>query len=254
MTLRFGGSEKRARFSETAYGFSRYALDDMLLSAAVAGGASLHREKASPAYGATVIAHGRQGTVARGRRLFAFKAHFRGPVDDGVELFFLPSGGYAGVSAVEGGATNVCGLAPENTLAAVDFNIDQFVNSHDPLRRRLDPLHRTMDWIHTGPLVFSNRLRGPFQPGIYPAGDALSFVDPFSGSGILAAVATGELAGRAAAEGMEAEQYLRKCGGILGQQIVACRLFRLAILSGWAPALLPLIPSRLLFSLTRPSV
>jgi hypothetical protein len=56
-----------------------------------------------------------------------------------------------------------------------------------------------MDWLITGPLVFSERLRQPADEVTYRAGDSLGFTDPFTGSGILNAMLTGELAGIAAA-------------------------------------------------------
>src|SRR5262249_62286111 len=96
-----------------------------------------------------ILAHGRAGRASRGERLFGFKAHFRGPADDAVELFFGDRM-YAGVSAVEDGATNVCGLAPESTLAAHGFTIDRLIESWTALERRVRPLERTMDWLVTG--------------------------------------------------------------------------------------------------------
>ena len=126
--------------------------------------------------------------------MFGFKAHFTGPADDVVELFFFRHA-YAGVSAVEGGATNVCGLARESLLAAHGFDIDAVVRNWAPLRDRLRPLARSMDWLVTAPLVFAQNLQPSNGEGVYRTGDALGFIDPFTGSGILSALLTGRLAG-----------------------------------------------------------
>jgi menaquinone-9 beta-reductase len=86
----------------------------------------------------------------------------------------------------------------------------------------------------------------------YPAGDALSFVDPFTGSGLLAAVRSGSMAGRAAAIGQPIPEYLLACRASLHQPFQFAELLRRALQGGWAERLAPLAPSRLLFALTRP--
>src|SRR5262249_21619052 len=141
----------------------------------------------------------------KGERLFGFKAHFRGEVPPSVELFF--SGPcYMGISPIENGGVNVCGLAPEDHLQRTGF---------DPLRllpgallARVRRLELAFDGRITGPLVF----RTPVEEGAaYPAGDALGFIDPFTGSGILAALLTGTLAGRAASGGVTIDRYIEEC-------------------------------------------
>ena len=110
--------------------------------------------------------------------------------------------GYLGISAVENGFTNICGIAPEEELRRFGFDLDEFLMAEPSLRDRLRPLSRRMAWLKTGPLVFSrsSELTAPANR-VYPAGDALGFIDPFTGSGILNALLTGRLAGSAAARG-----------------------------------------------------
>jgi len=55
-------------------------------------------------------------------RLFGFKAHFEGPSTDAVELFF-DGQGYVGVSGIEQGLTNVCGIARESLLRRYGFGL-----------------------------------------------------------------------------------------------------------------------------------
>jgi hypothetical protein len=251
--LHFGRREKRWNLREPAYGLSRYALDDLLAREAVRRGAALLREPAGETPAPAVLAHGRKASDARGRRLFGFKAHFRGPADDVVNLFFF-SGCYAGISAVENGETNICGLAPEPLLRACDFEIEAVLDGCEPLAERIRPLARCMDWLITGPLVFRQGFRSEVPEGVYPAGDAMGFTDPFTGTGIVAALITGRLAGLAAAQRAGSRDHLRNCRRVLGFQYQAAALLRMALSTGMAQPLMHLVPGSLLFQLTRPGL
>ena len=252
MELHFGSRHTEAQLPEAGFGLSRYAFDQLLLDRALALGAEL-RQEVAPA-GVQVETTGRpKSAAAKGDRLFGFKAHFEGPANDAVELYFAGRG-YVGVNAIEGGRTNVCGLAPESDLRRFDFDYDAYTASLGALAGRLRPLRRCLDWLSTGPLEFRNRLGTP--AGWYPAGDALSFVDPFTGSGLLCAVTTGLLAGRAAARQEDPARYLEDCRAAIGRPYRAASLLRegLRRLPGLADRLAPLLPARWLFRLTRPRV
>lgn len=256
MALHFGRAKKVSRLPEPGWGLSRYAFDELLLGRAHALGAEVLRAPAdTSADMCTILASGRNGTAPpsckdRGRRLFGFKAHFEGPAHDAVELFFF-NGCYIGVNPVEGGRTNVCGLAPEAFLRLHDFDYDQVIRQSAPLAARLEPLTRCMKWISTGPLRYGQT----FEPSenVYVAGDALSFVDPFTGSGLVAAVNTGALAGRAASRHQATSAYLAQCRASLKKPFEVASIFRGVVESGWADWLAPLVPARLLFALTRPN-
>jgi flavin-dependent dehydrogenase len=247
MVLRFAKREKQCRLPEPAWGLSRYQLDWLLHRAALNCGA-WHAE--SPSAQLRVIATGRRGAAPNRDRLFGFKAHFTGPIDDAVELYFIDRG-YVGVSPVEDHKTNVCGLVPESVLRATKFEVEGLLKG--PVAERLKPLERAMDWMFVGPLVFENHFTSGTGPGEYMAGDCLSFVDPFTGSGMLAALLTGRLAGEAAATGRPVEHYLRDCRRSLGRPFEVASLFRAVLKSGWADLLSAAVPSRLLFALTRPA-
>jgi flavin-dependent dehydrogenase len=239
--LHLGRSRKVWRLEEPALGLSRYALDHELLQRAVSAGAELRRERASVC---DVLATGRSSTSPARPRLFGFKAHFTGPSDDALDLFF-GGGFYAGICAVEGGRVNVCGIAPEHLLRQHGFCPDPLV------REWTRGLDRAMDWLFTGPL----RMGRPAQhPGKYLAGDLSGFIDPFTGSGILAAVWTGAAAGRAAARALPPHCYDSECRrALLGQYRVAW-IFRQLLRSGAADWLAPLAPGKWLFTLTRPKI
>lgn len=253
LSLWFGTKQAGAHLPDEAFGLSRYAFDDLLFTRARELGAAVIRARPESPPEPLVIAHGRAASdkPARGRRLFGFKAHFDGPADDAIELYFSRHA-YVGVSPIENGRTNVCGLAPEWRLRQSGFEFDDIVDSFPPLRDRLRPLRRSMEWLAAGPLVFGNRFRHRGAQWTYPAGDALSFVDPFTGSGILAAVATGALAGTCAATGIAAAQYLKLCRAQLAAPFRFSSVFRTVLSFGWADRLGPLVPPELLFRLTRP--
>ncbi len=252
--LHLGAHTKSSRLPEPAFGLSRYAFDLMMLDRARAAGADLASETDEAPM---IVATGRRNTpsttpVQRGQRLFGFKAHFEGPVDDAVELFFFERC-YVGVSCIEAGKTNVCGLAPESFLSRFGFEYDGIVMHCPALSDRLKPLRRVTPWFSTGPLQYGQAFANAGHAyHAYLAGDALSFVDPFTGSGLLAAVRSGAMAGRAAAIGQPVAEYLRECRASLRQPFQVAGVLRRALEGGWAERLLPLAPARLLFALTRP--
>jgi flavin-dependent dehydrogenase len=244
--LHFGSRQKSSGLSEPAFGLSRYAFDQIMLDQARATGAEVATEGEVP----RIIATGRRATpIKRGARLLGFKAHFEGPTDDAVELFFFERC-YVGVTSIEGGKTNVCGLAPEGFLSRFGFEYDAIVMQCPALAERLKPLCRLTQWFSTGPLQYGQKFE--FTEQCYPAGDALSFVDPFTGSGLLAAVRSGAMAGRAAAVGQPVAEYVRECRASLRRPFQVAGVLRRALEGGWAEKLAPFAPGRLLFALTRP--
>jgi len=249
--LHLGGRVKRWALDPPAYGLSRYALDWALVQAAAARGAEVIRDMRKPERGPVVLAHGRRQLSPRGRRLFGFKAHFAGSTDDSVELFFF-SRCYVGVSPVEGGLTNVCGLVPEAALSVLGFRIDALLDFEPALKERLKPLRRNMEWLITAPVTPDRRFARPTGEALFPAGDALGFIDPFTGSGILSALLTGRAAGQAAARGRSTAEYLRDCSRILRLQYRLAASVSAAISSGLARYAMGWMPGRLLFRATRP--
>jgi hypothetical protein len=248
--LCFGGRVKAWKLAQPAYGLSRFALDRIMLDGALTAGAVLIREARKTADLPLVVAAGRQCSAPAGDRLFGFKAHFQGSADDTMSLYFF-DGCYVGVNCVEGGKTNVCGLAPERVLRETAFSFDTLIRRSGALCERLIGLSRSMEWLVTGPLVFG-AVKHDECRATYPAGDALGFVDPFTGSGMLAAIMTGLIAGRAAANGRPTSQYLSTCRTLLDPQYRVAALCRFAVRTGVAQALMPLVPGKVIFHLTRP--
>jgi hypothetical protein len=247
VSLVFGTRIKTWRLREAGYGISRYRFDQLLLDLARERGAEIVHGMGEPA-GAAILAHGRRD-AAQGPRLFGFKAHFEGPASDTVALHFFEDC-YAGVSSVEGGRTNVCGLAPESVLRAHGFRIEPVLERNEVLAARIRRLSPVMDWMITGPLVFRNRMGG--EADRYLAGDALGFIDPFTGTGMLAALITGLKAGRAAVRGIPPGEHLRDCRASLMRAYRAAGLFRAALGTGLAGWIAPFVPGPVLFAATRP--
>lgn len=246
MRLVFGNREKIAPLPETAWGLSRYAFDELMLERARRMGAAIVREAESKPQ---VLARGRTlDGSPRGRRLFGFKTHFEGPAGDAVELFFF-DGCYVGVAPVENGRTNICGLGPEDFLRRFEFDYDAVVRRSDALADRLGPLRRSMDWFSTGPLKYAQNFDSRDQ---YLAGDALSFVDPFTGSGLLAAVKTGASAGIGAARREPVARHIKRSRAALRQPFEIASLIRKTVQNGLAERMAGLVPARVLFALTRP--
>jgi menaquinone-9 beta-reductase len=252
VSMHFGARDKTARLPEVAYGLSRHAFDHLLFRRALACGVSHVQAPAQDCEPPVIVAHGRKhASTAKGRRVFGFKAHFQGPVSDAIELHFF-NGGYVGINAVEDGVTNVCGLADESSLQTIRFEYDALIAAVPSLRSRLQPVTRSMEWLTTGPLVYGNQFDEPAREGVYAAGDALSFVDPFTGSGMYCAVVSGMIAGHSAARGVPASDHIRACREALGRPFAFAGVFRAAIRSGWAEYLAPWIPAAWLYRLTRP--
>lgn len=131
-------------------------------------------------------------------RVFGCKVHLRGVegLDGRGELFFFRDG-YGGMSHVEGGRTNLCFLTTERTLRAAKGDRQRLLEltlmTNPAARRRLSGATVDGEWLGTGPITYG---RQPATPGVLSIGDAGAFIDPFTGSGMLLALSSGELAAR----------------------------------------------------------
>jgi len=116
----------------------------------------------------------------------------------------------------------------------------------------LGSLEPSFDWLMTGPLVFRDEF--DHRAGVYLAGDAMGFIDPFTGSGILSAMLTGRLAGQAASRGLAVERHHAECRRVLRRQYSVASVLRRVLGAGLAESLARWIPGQVLYRLTRPSL
>ncbi len=138
-------------------------------------------------------------TGLRRPRLFACKVHLRGVEGLGEvgELFFYHDG-YGGLAGIEGGLTNLCFMTTEATLLAVKGDrqalLERTVLTNPAARERLRSAVIEGEWLGAGPIACGHQ---PSLPGVIAIGDARAVIDPFTGSGILLALRSAEIAAAA---------------------------------------------------------
>jgi menaquinone-9 beta-reductase len=131
-----------------------------------------------------------------GSRLFGCKVHLRAVEGmRGIGELFFYSNGYGGMCDVENDRTNLCFITTEATLREAkgdrDKLLDLTMRSNPAARRRLRDAVVDGEWVGTGPITYGRRRH---LPGVISIGDAGAFIDPFTGSGILLALGSAELA------------------------------------------------------------
>jgi flavin-dependent dehydrogenase len=145
---------------------------------------------------------GRQRNPSPARRalLVAFKAHLEDAraAPDACEIYFY-RGGYGGLSSIEGGLSNLCFIAAARDVRACGADADRVLREVVCQNRRahyaLEKARIHAQWLAVSLEAFGRR---PVVPagGLLSIGDAASFIDPFTGSGMLMALESGELAAR----------------------------------------------------------
>ena len=140
--------------------------------------------------------------------MVAFKAHFENTnvVAGACEIYFY-RGGYGGLSSIENGLSNLCFIASARDVRACGANADRVMHdvvcqnqrAHETLRNaRLQS-----PWLAVSLEGFGRHAVAPMK-GLVAIGDAASFIDPFTGSGMLMALQSGELAAHEIAEYLQA--------------------------------------------------
>ena len=212
-----------------ALGLSRAVMDDVLLRRATAAGVtvvenanvvgpqindntisgikirvdSTEQEYLSPI---TIDATGRARILARKLnhshkqkpKLVAFKAHFQNTrVTPGACEIYFYSGGYGGLSSVEGGTSNLCFIIGADQVKRCQSDPErvmrEFVMQNPRARHTLDPARTSSEWLSASWEHFGRHSPAPAK-GLLAIGDAAAFIDPFTGSGMLMAFESGELA------------------------------------------------------------
>lgn len=206
-------------FPHAARGVSRLSLDEALHRRAIAAGAravtaaatAVARDRVSTDQGeiearVVVGAWGRWGRFDqqlgrkfvrdRAHRNFGFKRHYRGAASDAIELYSFGRG-YLGVSAVEGGITNICGLVHATRIAHLKGRWDAFVHEIRAEEPRLEAMYARYEpaqdgFLSSEPVIF--RGRSPVVDGIFMLGDASGVIDPLTGNGMAMAMQSAVIA------------------------------------------------------------
>jgi flavin-dependent dehydrogenase len=147
--------------------------------------------------------------INKGSRAFGVKVHLRGirGLDHSGELYFFRDG-YGGMSNVEGERTNLCFITSEETLRASKGDrqalLERTLLTNPAARERLRDFTVDGEWLGTGPIHYGRR---PAHPDVLAIGDAGAFIDPFTGSGMLLALKSGELAASVITQAFARHEY-----------------------------------------------
>jgi flavin-dependent dehydrogenase len=132
--------------------------------------------------------------------LVAFKTHLEGSrvAPGACEIYFYP-GGYGGLSSIENGLSNLCFIASARAVRACGADPERVLREVVCQNRRaaftLGPAKSHSPWLAVALEGFGTQSVTP-HAGLLSIGDAASFIDPFTGSGMLMAMESGELAAR----------------------------------------------------------
>ncbi len=132
--------------------------------------------------------------------LVAFKAHLAntGVANGTCEIYSYP-GGYGGLTSIEGGLSNFCFIASAKDVRRCDSNpltvIRTTVFKNSRAAKTLSYARPVTDWLSVSLGTFGRRNLVPAR-GLLTIGDAAAFIDPFTGSGMLMALESGEVAAK----------------------------------------------------------
>lgn len=188
------------------------------------------------------------GNGVRRPRLIAFKAHFRDaqPDEGACEIYSYP-GGYGGLDQVESGLSNLCFIVSAKEVRRVgsdpDLVLRQLVFKNPRAAYALSRAHRCTEWLSVSIERFGRQKLVPAD-GLLAIGDAAAFIDPFTGSGILMALESGEVAAQAILDSLEkigngasfaalARDYRQRYLKRFNSRLRACSLLRRVAFVPW---------------------
>ncbi len=135
------------------------------------------------------------------RPLVAFKAHLENTrVAEGVCEIYFYERGYGGLSGVEGGASNLCFIVAAKDVRRYDSDpeavLREIVMKNSRAAYTLGEARALSPWLSVSLESFGRRTLVPAR-GLITVGDAAAFIDPFTGSGMLMALESGQVAAEA---------------------------------------------------------
>lgn len=131
-------------------------------------------------------------------KLIAFKAHFQNThVAPGACEIYFYKGGYGGLNSIESGESNLCFIISAEQVKHCNSDPDrvmrEMVMKNPRASYTLGSATTSSEWLSASWESFGRQSPTPAQ-GLLAIGDAAAFIDPFTGSGMLMALESGELA------------------------------------------------------------
>jgi flavin-dependent dehydrogenase len=130
--------------------------------------------------------------------MVAFKAHLENAhlADGACEIYFY-KGGYGGLSGIEGGVSNLCFIVAARDVRRCgsdpDLVLNEIVMQNPRAAHTLAEARAVTAWLSVSLESFGRRKLVP-AAGLLTVGDAAAFIDPFTGSGMLMALESGQAA------------------------------------------------------------
>lgn len=146
--------------------------------------------------------------------LVAFKAHLKNTrvAAGACEIYFYKRG-YGGLSRVEDGLSNLCFIVAANDVRRYgsdpELVLREVVLQNSRAAYTLAEATTSSPWLSVSLESFGRRRLVPSK-GLLTVGDAAAFIDPFTGSGMLMALESGQVAAETIARGLA---LLRNGGG-----------------------------------------
>ena len=135
------------------------------------------------------------------RGLVAFKAHLENTqVAAGTCEIYFYGGGYGGLSEIEHGLSNLCFIVSAGDVRRLGSDPErvmrEVVMKNARAAETLAQAHVFSPWLSVSLEGFGRRMLQPAN-GLLTIGDAASFIDPFTGSGMLMALESGQVVAEA---------------------------------------------------------
>jgi flavin-dependent dehydrogenase len=164
-----------------------------------------------------------------------FKAHIAGAeVDRGAcEIYSFP-GGYAGLSNVEGDLANLCFLVRSETVRSISGGAEEIVGNVVVRNKRaaatLKDFAPANEWLAVSINGFGTKRLAP-AANLFTIGDAASFIDPFTGSGMVMALESADVLASAVNANRTtpdriAGEYLQTYRRRFGRRLRLCSVLR----------------------------
>ena len=145
--------------------------------------------------------------------MVAFKAHVENTsVAPGACEIYFYRGGYGGLSNIENGLSNLCFIASAHDVRACGASADRVMREvicqNQRAKETLQNARLQSPWLAVSLEGFGRHSVAPMV-GLLAIGDAASFIDPFTGSGMLMALQSGTLVANEIAKSLEGNSMSR---------------------------------------------